>query len=112
MTPSGDDILTGYALVLNSKGFPRKKVQMFFDDSLRELLKETNLISQNQLILSLEGQSLGPVIHFINHLTEDIDFETLKAKCEPFYQIGSSSGKDMLSGIIQAFLIFEGKNTN
>lgn len=99
LTPSGDDLLTGVSLVLNSSNYPNQEMTQLFNQQLTSRLSKTNLISQNQLRLSMNGKALAPTITFINALFEGKEIEELMVSMKEILTIGSSSGSDILSGV-------------
>lgn len=107
LTPSGDDILTGLSLVINSQEFPSPIQQQLFNDCLSEAMNKTNFISQKQLELSMEGKSLFPVIKVISHFYRGDPFKIIIESLNQVISIGSSSGSDILAGIILGMLLIE-----
>ena len=105
LTPSGDDLLTGMSLIMNSKNYPNKEIQLLFNQHLTKLMKNTNLISQNQMKLSMEAQALEPIVLLIKGLFDDQDFENLLPHITDILEIGSSSGSDIISGILLGLTI-------
>ena len=108
LTPSGDDFLT--ALLLVTHYFPSLKHQLtqsVFSMDYKELAK-TNIISQNQLYFALQGetkQSIRELIQlflFSNNKPENLENSVIE-----ILKMGSTSGFDMLLGILAGLEIIQ-----
>lgn len=100
LTPSGDDFLTGFSLIINSSKQVEVSKKELFNQLLFKGLSQTNLISQKQLILSIQGEALHPVINLINDLYENQPIDNIKGELEKVLSIGSSSGSDIVYGLL------------
>ncbi|MEG0284854.1 MULTISPECIES: DUF2877 domain-containing protein [Vagococcus] len=100
LTPSGDDVLTGLSLVINTQSFPNHVIQERFNEVVSELKEGTNFVSQNQLQLSLEGKSLLPILNVLSAFYEGKSLEEIIGLMKVVLTIGSSSGSDILAGIL------------
>ncbi|MBO0437428.1 DUF2877 domain-containing protein [Vagococcus fluvialis] len=105
LTPSGDDFLTGFCLVLNSSETIDKEVIAIFNEALEDEMKQTNLISQNQLKLAIKRQALKPIIQLINQLNEEPNSPQIEETLLEIMSIGSSSGSDILFGILEGIKV-------
>lgn len=101
LTPSGDDFLTGFLLVANSVNYPFVTLRNSLNETVSRNLKRTNDISQHQLLHGIEGIALEPVMTFLRELyQEEIDSIQLDNSLNQVISIGSSSGSDMIAGIL------------
>lgn len=106
LTPSGDDLLTGMVLVLQNE----KERGNLLHQSVLEALASTNLISQHQLFFACQGlakPSLLAVIHGI--LDDTVPVKVLQQAIVETLAIGSTSGHDLLSGVLQGFALLNRK---
>lgn len=104
LTPSGDDYLTGFSLILNSNE-KNKKRTFIYNEILRKEMKQTNLISQNQLKLAINKQALKPIIQLINQLNKEPNSSLVQEYLLEIISIGSSSGSDILFGILEGIKV-------
>ena len=102
LTPSGDDFLTGASLVLNSQNYPFSEITQKFNKTILANLANTNLISGNELSLAINGKSLEPILEFIQQLFDGKNKQEIQPNIDLILKIGSSSGSDILAGIIEA----------
>lgn len=101
LTPSGDDFLTGLLLVVNSINYPFVNLKNSLNKTVKGHLSRTNDISQHQLCHAIEGVALEPVMAFLREMyLEKIDDIQLEILLNQVLSIGSSSGSDMLAGIL------------
>lgn len=101
LTPSGDDFLTGLLLVVNSINYPFVNLKNSLNKTVKGHLSRTNDISQHQLRHAIEGVALEPVMAFLREMyLEKIDDIQLEILLNQVLSIGSSSGSDMLAGIL------------
>lgn len=101
LTPSGDDFLTGLLLVANSVNYPFVTLRNSLNETVSRNLKRTNDISQHQLLHGIEGIALEPIMTFLRELNqEEIDNIQLENSLNQVISIGSSSGSDMIAGIL------------
>lgn len=105
LTPSGDDFLTGFCLILNSSEAIDKEVIAIFNEAIEDEMKQTNLISQNQLKLAIKRQALKPIIQLINQLNEEPNSPQIEETLLEIISIGSSSGSDILFGILEGIKV-------
>lgn len=68
-------------------------------------MKQTNLISQNQLKLAIKRQALKPIIQLINQLNEEPNSPQIEETLLEIMSIGSSSGSDILFGILEGIKV-------
>jgi len=95
LTPSGDDVLTGLFLTLNSLPKCKEKVVEDILGKNGSQLSHTNLISQHQLYFAALGEGKANVLSFI----EESDPELIEERAQSVLEIGSTSGFDTLLGI-------------
>lgn len=112
LTPSGDDFLTGIALVLNSRKDYDKQLVEKFNSLLIGHATRTNVISQNQLQLAISKQSLAPIVTFINELYDNPNSSQVSKSLEAVLSVGSSSGSDIVYGIVSGIKILNSKQVN
>lgn len=100
LTPSGDDFLCGLAYISSLEGFSNPFVQDLMKQLLQDIAQNTNLISLTQYENALKGQ----VRMEVNETTQAIldpqaNSDEILEKLS-ILNIGSTSGFDMLSGIL------------
>lgn len=106
LTPSGDDYLTGLLLTLNQKALLKQNVNEAIFGNGQQLLEKTNVISQHQLYFAKAGEGKASVLNLITGIKQ----KRLKA-CElqtaiaEVLSIGSTSGYDMLLGVLAGLTI-------
>ncbi|HCM90796.1 MULTISPECIES: DUF2877 domain-containing protein [Vagococcus] len=100
LTPSGDDFITGFLLVINSHHYPNVYLTSEVNKLVDRGKGRTNLISQNQLLLAIKGKSLTPISRFLSDLYSGASISTLTKSVEEILSVGSSSGSDILAGIL------------
>lgn len=93
LTPSGDDILTGMLLVL------------FDESTLKSIVLQaspnTNFISQHQLYFASQGLAKPSVLTVVQEIfSERMRLDVLEKAIRETLTIGSTSGHDLLSGIV------------
>ncbi|MGX7023242.1 DUF2877 domain-containing protein [Vagococcus hydrophili] len=106
LTPSGDDFLTGFLLVLNSQTDTNREFTGLLNQLVQENCRKTNAVSQNQLKLAIDKRALKPVQQFLYDLYRGSSMLTLNKRVEEILRIGSSSGSDMLAGILSAIRLY------
>lgn len=106
LTPSGDDFLTGFLLVFNSQKDTNSEFTSLLNQLVHENCRKTNAVSQNQLKLAINKRALKPVQQFLYDLYRGSSMLTLNKRVEEILRIGSSSGSDMLAGILSAIRLY------
>ncbi|OJG85511.1 hypothetical protein RV15_GL002576 [Enterococcus silesiacus] len=100
LTPSGDDFLVGLALIFTTVNYPYHSLKQWLYNSRDELKKRTNIISFSTLDWAIKGVSRERIGSFLNELFSGEDEELLKEKMLAVLAIGSTSGGDMLTGML------------
>lgn len=100
LTPSGDDFLVGLALIFSTIDYPYHSLKQWLMNN-REILKErTNDISFSTLDWAMRGAGRERIGDFLTELFYGDDDEVLKEKMLEVFAIGSTSGGDMLAGML------------
>lgn len=103
LTPSGDDFVGGIFFALTHA--PRKSWESDFDFIKQRVrtaaMHSTNVISAALLDDMLAGQSFT-VLHDLLHALQVQDETRIKNCCTALLSIGSTSGADMLAGVLLA----------
>lgn len=108
LTPSGDDYLTGLLLTLRrwSKQFGFISQAIFMGEL--NLMTQTNIISQHQLYFALQGEGKQSVVEFIGDFVNDeMAYGEFQKQVQDVLNIGSTSGFDILLGILAGFNIIK-----
>jgi hypothetical protein len=110
LTPSSDDLLTGYFTML--RVLWRAQNKQGNDALLLKMAKraaaKTNRISATFLLQSGEGLANEAVLSLVGPVFSDTDDETLRRAAARVMSIGSTSGGDMLTGMILAIAHHDG----
>lgn len=110
LTPSSDDLLTGYLAVLNAMAElegdeERKRVARCIADAAAQ---KTNRISGAFLTESGRGQISEDVLLLLKALFSNTDAERIGAAAKRVAAFGSTSGTDTLTGIVLAIIHHNG----
>ena len=100
LTPSGDDFLVGLALIFTTVNYPYHSLQQWLINNREEMKKRTNIISFSTLDWAIKGESRERIGLFLNELFYGKDEDVLKEKTLAVLAIGSSSGGDVLTGML------------
>lgn len=104
LTPSGDDILTGISFVAALPNFPiHLKGQTRRWSELAK--KKTNRISSTAIYQASKGASRESVHEFLESLFYSENSDLLMTKLEKVLAIGSSSGSEIIWGMIRTIEI-------
>lgn len=110
LTPSGDDLLMAYQLVLGAVSDPRGAALAV---ALGEAQTTTTAISQAYLTCATKGYANSLVYRLFSDLARN-QYEKVEEQLAKIMQIGHSSGKDLAFGIwlaLQALEVEEGEGT-
>lgn len=113
LTPTGDDYLTGLLLALQLKHKLRETIiEAIFDELLdKSVLHATNLLSQHQLYFALHGEAKPSLLSLIQVCqtpeVENLSSASIQLLVEEVLSIGSTSGYDLLTGVLAALHIME-----
>lgn len=107
LTPSGDDVLTGMLLVLQTEARLQAVLQEFLFFKKDQLLEGTNKISAHQLYFMQQGEAKPVVIDLINGLNGPMLASECYEKAMEVLAIGSTSGYDLLLGIYQGLTLLQ-----
>ncbi|WP_207696021.1 hypothetical protein DOK67_0000621 [Enterococcus sp. DIV0212c] len=100
LTPSGDDFLVGLALIFTTENYPYHSLKQWLVNSRNELKKRTNVISFSTLDWAIKGAARERIGLFLEELFCGEKEELLKEKMMAVLAIGSTSGGDMLTGML------------
>lgn len=110
LTPSSDDLLTGYMAMLHAMS--AVGVLGNIAPVVREIAgraaQKTNRISGAFLLQSGEGYVSEDVLHLLRLLYSDSDALQIKQAATRVAAFGSTSGSDMLTGIVLAIIHHDG----
>ena len=106
LTPSGDDYLTGLFAVLNIQGSPAYRFRGFCNAivATAEADKLTNAISFSALKMAAEGRVRESIVTLLRDLMYG-KASSLNASLSRVLAIGSTSGTDIVSGIVSGFKV-------
>ncbi|NMP57894.1 DUF2877 domain-containing protein [Enterococcus mundtii] len=107
LTPSGDDLLMGYQLVLETVSDPRG---IALAVALGEAQTATTAISQAYLTCATKGYANSLVYQLFSDLAQNQE-EKIEEQLEKIMRIGHSSGKDLAFGIWLALQAIEGEES-
>jgi len=104
LTPSSDDLLNGYLgalrVIFNAQGTPQKT------DMLRVMAERaagmTNRISASFLLACGEGLAARDYLALLTLIFSDADDARIKSAAKAVLSVGSTSGGDMLTGLVLA----------
>ena len=100
LTPSGDDFLVGLALIFTTVNYPYHSLRQWLINSRTELKKRTNIISYSALDWAIKGSARERIGLFLNELFYGENEGALKIKMLAVLAIGSTSGGDILTGML------------
>lgn len=100
LTPSGDDYLTGFFLVTGMNQYPYPWVNRLLSELFSKSAGKTNSISQTQMKLALNGQARERLVLFLKEMMQETTDVQLEKRKEEVLKIGSSSGEDILKGML------------
>jgi len=104
LTPSSDDLLTGYLftlhLVLREQG--RGDARRLIPRMAQAAAERTNRISATFLLQSGEGLANAAICDLFRSMFQFMDPAAARRALERVFEIGSTSGADMLAGIALA----------
>ncbi|EOL44590.1 DUF2877 domain-containing protein [Enterococcus caccae] len=101
LTPSGDDFLVGLALIFTTVHYPYHSLKQWLFNSRNELRKRTNIISFSALDWAIKGVARERIGSFLKELFYGESEVVLKRKMLAVLAIGSTSGGDMLTGMLE-----------
>lgn len=101
LTPSGDDVLTGVSFVSSMPNYPIDLSQQHKKWNKRAEQK-TNKISETAIYQATKGQGRESMHVFLKALFSSQDKKELLESLEHVLAIGSSSGSEIVWGMIQA----------
>ncbi|WP_271552371.1 DUF2877 domain-containing protein [Enterococcus mundtii] len=107
LTPSGDDLLMGYQLVLGTVSDPRG---IALAVALGEAQTATTAISQAYLTCATKGYANSLVHQLFSDLAQNQE-EKIEEQLEKIMRIGHSSGMDLAFGIWLALQAIEGEES-
>ncbi|OJG52846.1 hypothetical protein RV06_GL000878 [Enterococcus haemoperoxidus] len=100
LTPSGDDFLVGLALIFTTVNYPYHSFKQWLFNSRNELKKRTNIISFSTLDWAIKGIARERIGCFLKELFYGESEAVLKEKMFAVLAIGSTSGGDILAGML------------
>ena len=110
LTPSSDDLLTGYMAMLHAMSAVGVlgNIAPVAREIAGRAAKKTNRISGAFLLQSGEGYVSEDVLRLLRLLYSDSDAYTIKQAAMRVAAFGSTSGSDMLTGIVLAIIHHDG----
>lgn len=100
LTPSGDDFLTGLAFVASLENYPNERLKEALHTVLETVEKKTNVISESQYKMALQKEARYEVVQATQALLSDHAYDVVEQSIKSILSIGSSSGFDLLQGIL------------
>lgn len=112
LTPSSDDLLTGYLSTLHllARARDRASLAAVLREAACAAAKKTNRISATFLLQSGEGLVNQSIYELLSFIFQGAGEETIQAAAGRALAIGSTSGADMLTGIALALRHHDGGN--
>ena len=113
LTPTGDDYLTGLLLALQLNHKLRETIiEAIFDALLdKSILHATNLLSQQQIYFALHGEAKPSLLSLIQVCQTpevgNLSSASIQLLVEEVLSIGSTSGYDLLTGVLAGLHIME-----
>lgn len=104
LTPAGDDFLVGLMVVLNIPGSPGYALRQLGDAVVECALLRTHAISLAGLRYAASGRVPARVTRLCEALMHDSPTAML-AELEQVLDIGSSSGTDIVAGVLSGFAL-------
>lgn len=110
LTPSSDDLLTGYMAMLHAMSAVGVlgNIAPVAREIAGRAAQKTNRISGAFLLQSGEGYVSEDVLHLLRLLYSDSDALQIKQAATRVAAFGSTSGSDMLTGIVLAIIHHDG----
>ena len=110
LTPSSDDLLTGYMAMLHAMSAVGVlgNIAPVAREIAGRAAQKTNRISDAFLLQSGEGYVSEDVLHLLRLLYSDSDALQIKQAAMRVAAFGSTSGSDMLTGIVLAIIHHDG----
>ena len=105
LTPSGDDFVTGFALITSLENYPIPWIKNVLEAVSKTMQVQTNIISRTQFEMALKSEAREEIMILVNNLLSDSMSEINQSVLEEVLNIGSSSGSDLLTGILEAIKI-------
>jgi hypothetical protein len=102
LTPSGDDLLLGLFAVLHLPGGPCEPFRDLGTQIVARAMQRTHAISLCALRAAAEGRVRARVVALLSALTTG-ERETTLAALRAVLAIGSTSGRDIVAGIVLGF---------
>lgn len=102
LTPSGDDFLLGLFAVLHIDGSPCARFRGLCTDIVEDLEHRTNEISAAALTAAAQGRVRETIDTLLSALMTG-DEATVRRALDRVLRIGSTSGRDIVSGIVAGF---------
>lgn len=101
LTPSGDDVLVGMAIVLAMPGGPAADDFGMLASAIRQHAVRTNDISRAALLQAANGRGRASVLELLAAVASD-DPSAVWSAAAPVLAIGHSSGADIATGMLRA----------
>jgi len=110
LTPSSDDLLTGYLSTLHlfAREQSRASLTAVLQEAAIAAAKKTNRVSATFLLQSGEGLVNRRIYELLSSIFQGAGEETIEAAAGRVLAIGSTSGADMLTGVALALRHHDG----
>ena len=105
LTPSGDDFLTGFALVVSLDNYPVSWLKKEMKTIFKYMLDKTNIISRSQFEMAIHSEAREEVLILLNSILSNTITDINHTILNEVLNIGSSSGSDLLVGMLDAITI-------
>lgn len=100
LTPSGDDFLTGLAYVSALENYPNEKIKKILQSLEQKIKEKTNLISYQQFKFALVQEVRTEIRESLSSILSVQSKEFSQDKITNILKIGSTSGFDILRGML------------
>lgn len=105
LTPSGDDFLSGLAYVASLNNYPNSTFLSILQRLKKSMKDRTNLISYQQYKMALKKEVRTEISISLGGVLSDKDYTETEESIKKILTIGSTSGFDILQGMLFALEI-------
>lgn len=100
LTPSGDDFLTGLAYTVSLKKYPNIQIFSILNNLKTTMKERTNIISSQQFEMALIQEVRTEINICLESILLNKPFELVEKSIKTVLNIGSTSGFDILNGML------------
>ena len=111
LTPSGDDYLVGFFAVLFFCSYRSKAIQQLAHDLAQNARESTNIISATYIKSASEKRFKKEISDLVQSVYQP-DKSLIAPSLSQLLEVGSTSGTDIIQGILDAFFILTSRENN